>query len=194
MAPPVPASSPDHERGLLAAIARGDEAAFAQFYDRFSALLWSMAMRMLQDPTEAEDVVQETFTYVWKKAAHYNPALSQPSTWICLILRNRCLDQIRSRQRRERLTNHVKAQPSASHFSTASPVQAMVEMRELGSRAREAMSRIPDMQRQMLELAFFGGRSHSQIATETGLPLGTVKTLIRQGLLFLRGHMEGAHR
>jgi RNA polymerase sigma-70 factor (ECF subfamily) len=182
--------TPESDRLLLAAVAEGDESAFGRLYDRFSPMLWAVSLRMLQDPVEAEDVMQETFMYVWKKAGHYDPELSQPGTWLCLVLRNRCLDRLRSRQRREKLLSAVlRAAPRPAEGLTES-LGAAVEWRELGRNARQALSGIPEKQRRALELAYFGGQSHSEIASTLELPLGTVKTLIRQGLMLLRGKLR----
>lgn len=187
---PQPSIVADEDRQILAAVAVGSEEAFVQLYDRFSALLWAVAMRILQDPAETEDVVQETFLYIWKKASAYNPELAQPSTWMCLILRNRCLDRLRSRHRREKLMTAVNNSNPAGKEPQSDLVGASVQLRELGQKAREAMAGIPELQRKALELAYFSGHSHSEIALAMRLPLGTVKTMIRQGLIFLRGHME----
>lgn len=187
---PQPAIVSDDDRQMLAAVAAGSEEAFVQLYDRFSSLLWTVAMRILQDPAETEDVVQETFLYIWKKAGAYNPELAQPSTWMCLVLRNRCLDRLRSRHRREKLMTAVNKSNPADKEPLSDVVGDSVQLRELGQKAREVMAGIPDLQRKALELAYFSGHSHSEIALAMRLPLGTVKTMIRQGLIFLRGHME----
>lgn len=187
---PQPAIVSVDDRQVLAAVAAGSEEAFVQLYDRFSSLLWTVAMRILQDPAETEDVVQETFLYIWKKAGAYNPELAQPSTWMCLVLRNRCLDRLRSRHRREKLMTAVNKSNPADKEPLSDVVGDSVQLRELGQKAREVMAGIPDLQRKALELAYFSGHSHSEIALAMRLPLGTVKTMIRQGLIFLRGHME----
>lgn len=189
MAPQSPLAL-DADRQLLAEVASGSEEAFVRLYDQFSSLLWAVAIRILQDPTETEDVVQETFLYIWKKASAYNPELAQPSTWMCLVLRNRCLDRLRSRHRREKLMTAVNHSNPDSKESQPDSVGAAVQLRELGQKAREAMAGIPELQRKALELAYFSGHSHSEIALAMRLPLGTVKTMIRQGLIFLRGRME----
>lgn len=178
-----------HDCQLLAAVAQGDQKAFADLYDRFSTMLWAVAIRILQDPAEAEDVVQETFVYVWSHAHRYNPDLSQPSTWMCLILRNRCVDRLRARSRRERLLTAVTDSDSTTKTARPDAATSEVELRELSDMARKALSGISGTQRQALELAYFAGQSHSQIASTLRLPLGTVKTLIRQGLIFLRSRL-----
>jgi RNA polymerase sigma-70 factor (ECF subfamily) len=170
---------------LIDRIAEGDASAFDSLYERFSRSLYGMAYRMMNDPKEAEDVLQEGFTYIWRKAATYDRNRSSPFAWAVMIMRNKAIDRLRVRQRLEKLREKVTAEeslyPEKDEVSANEPT-----MRERGVLVRSALEQIPQEQRQALELSFFGGLTHEQIAERLDTPLGTIKARIRRGLLRLR--------
>jgi RNA polymerase sigma-70 factor (ECF subfamily) len=174
---------------LLARIAAGDEAAFGKFYDRFSPGLYSFVLKMTRDEKEAEDVFQEGFAHVWRRATTYDPARSSPFTWAVMIFRNKAIDRLRVRQRMSRTIE--KATTEFSHFPEADEAAAgEAERRDQGALVRSALTQIPAEQKQAVELAFFSGLTHEQIADQLGAPLGTVKARIRRGLLKLREFLQ----
>jgi len=176
---------------LLVRIASGDEVAFGALYDRFSPGLYSFILKMVRDEKEAEDVLQEGFAHIWRRASTYDPARSSAFTWAVMILRNKAIDRLRVRQRIERTM--VKATVEFSHFAEADEVSAgEAERREDGALVRSALKEIPEEQKQAVELAFFGGLTHEQIAEKLGAPLGTIKARIRRGLLKLRDFLKEA--
>lgn len=170
---------------LIRRVATGDEAAFAQLYDRFSGGLFSMVLKMTNDETEAQDVLQEAFTHIWRKAATYDCTRSAAFTWAVMVARNKCIDRMRVRQRFGRLvekaTTEAEVQPQADAAAAEEPV-----LREERATVRAALSEIGPEQKQALELAFFNDLTHEQIAERLGAPLGTIKARIRRGLLRLR--------
>jgi RNA polymerase sigma-70 factor (ECF subfamily) len=182
-----PAQESDNEFAarLIDRIAEGDASAFDALYERFSRSLYGMAYRMMNDPKEAEDVLQEGFTYIWRKAATYDRNRSSPFAWAVMIMRNKAIDRLRVRQRLEKLREKVTAEeslyPEKDEASANEPT-----MRERGVLVRSALEQIPQEQRQALELSFFGGLTHEQIAERLDTPLGTIKARIRRGLLRLR--------
>jgi RNA polymerase sigma-70 factor (ECF subfamily) len=170
---------------LLARIAGGDEAAFGSLYDRFSPGLFSFVLKMMHDEKEAEDVLQEGFAHIWRRASTYDPARSSPFTWAVMILRNKAIDRLRVRQRLERTVE--KATVEFNHFPEADEAAAgEAERRDESTMVRSALTLIPAEQKQAVELAFFSGLTHEQIAEKLGTPLGTIKARIRRGLLKLR--------
>jgi RNA polymerase sigma-70 factor, ECF subfamily len=175
---------------LIDRIAEGDASAFDALYERFSRSLYGMAYRMMNDPKEAEDVLQEGFTYIWRKAATYDRNRSSPFAWAVMIMRNKAIDRLRVRQRLEKLREKVTAEeslyPEKDEVSANEPT-----MRERGVLVRSALEQIPQEQRQALELSFFGGLTHEQIAERLDTPLGTIKARIRRGLLRLRDCLKG---
>ena len=174
---------------LLARIAAGDEAAFGSLYDRFSPGLFSFVLKMTRDEKEAEDVLQEGFAHIWRRATTYDPARSSPFTWAVMILRNKAIDRLRVRQRLERTVE--KATVEFSHFPESDETAAgEPERREQGAQIRSALTQIPAEQKQAVELAFFSGLTHEQIADKLGAPLGTIKARIRRGLLKLREFLQ----
>jgi len=176
---------------LLARAAQQDEAAFAEFYRRTSDSLYALALKMLNDPKEAEDVLQEGFTYMWRKGQSYDAARSSPFTWAVMIVRHKAIDRIRSRDRRSRTLEKASFEPSAFvTMDTAVPVDA--DRRNEREHLGQALAGIPDEQKEAVELAFFSGLTHEQIAERLGAPLGTVKARIRRGLLRLRECLKGA--
>ena len=176
---------------LLARVAKGDEQAFAQFYRRTADGLYSLALKMMNDSGEAEDVLQDGFSYMWKRAATYDPARSSPFTWAVMIVRNKAIDRLRSRQRQARIVE--KATTAFLHFSDTDDASAREPVRrEQCAEVRAALTEIPDDQKQVVELAFFGGLTHEQIAQRLDTPLGTIKARIRRGLLRLRDRLKGA--
>jgi RNA polymerase sigma-70 factor, ECF subfamily len=173
------------EARLISRIAGGDDAAFSTLYERFSASLYGMAFRMMNDAREAEDVLQEGFTYIWRKAASYDSSRSTPFAWAVMIVRHKAIDRLRVRQRQERL--HDKVTTESSFFQETDETSAdQPALRERGALVRSALRQIPEEQRQALELSFFGGLTHEQIAERLATPLGTIKARIRRGLLRLR--------
>lgn len=179
------------DANLLLRTAAGDEAAFALLYDRFSPGLYSLVLRMVRDEREAEDVLQDGFSHIWRRAATYDPARSSAFTWAVMVLRNKAIDRLRVRQRVERTVE--KATAEFRHFPEADETAALEPLlREQRALVRSALTQIPDDQKEAVELAFFGGFTHEQIAVKLATPLGTIKARIRRGLLRLRETLQEA--
>ncbi|MDR3456559.1 MAG: sigma-70 family RNA polymerase sigma factor [Verrucomicrobiae bacterium] len=179
----------DPERKLVEALisrmAAGDQGALADFYDRFSPTLFGLALRILKDEVESEDVLQDAFLYIWNKASTYNPELSSPFSWSVMIVRNKAIDRLRSRQRVEKIIERATAEFShAADFDAQSAEEPF--FREQRGIVRSALTRLPEEQRQALNLAFFGGLTHEEIAKQLNTPAGTIKSRIRRGLIDLR--------
>jgi RNA polymerase sigma-70 factor (ECF subfamily) len=186
---PSPHPERQHDAELLRRVAAGDEEAFAQIYDRFSTGLYSLVLKMMHDEKEAEDVLQEGFAHVWRRASTYDPARSGAFTWAVMIFRHKAIDRLRVRQRRERLLERATAE--AAHFPENDHESALAPaLRERQAQVRAALAQIPDDQKQAVELAFFGGLTHEQIAEKLAAPLGTIKARIRRGLLRLRDSLQ----
>ena len=186
------ATESDRQRDveLLARIAQGDEQAFAQFYRRSADGLYGLALKMMNDPGEAEDVLQDGFSYMWRKAATYDSARSSPFTWAVMIVRNKAIDRLRTRQRQARIVE--KSTVEFLHFADSDNISSREpERREQCAQVRAALAEIPSEQKQVVELAFFGGLTHEQIAQQLDAPLGTIKARIRRGLLRLRDCLKG---
>jgi RNA polymerase sigma-70 factor (ECF subfamily) len=189
----TPVNDPERrlEVELLSRMATGDTEAFASFYRRSSNGLYAFALKMMNDPGDAEDVLQDAYSYMWRKAFSYDAARSSPFTWAVMIVRNKAIDRLRSRQRQTRIVE--KATSEHLHFDDADDVSAEEPARrERCAQVRAALAEISSDQKQAVEMAFFGGLTHEQIAEQLGAPLGTVKARIRRGLLKLRDCLKGA--
>jgi RNA polymerase sigma-70 factor (ECF subfamily) len=174
---------------LLLRTAAGDEAAFAQLYNRFSPGLYSLVLKMVRDEREAEDVLQDGFSHIWRRASTYDPARSSAFTWAVMVLRNKAIDRLRVRQRIERTVE--KATEEFRHFPDSDDVAALEPvMREQRALVRNALTQLPEEQREALEMAFFGGLTHEEIAEKLSTPLGTIKARIRRGLFRLRDVLQ----
>jgi RNA polymerase sigma-70 factor (ECF subfamily) len=179
------------EAELLARIAAGEEAAFAKLYDRFSPGLFSLVMKMVRDEREAQDVLQEGFSHIWRRASTYDAARSSAFTWAVMIFRNKAIDRLRIRQRQQRTVDRA-TEEFAQGADGAEQTTKEVDSREECARVRAALGEIPGDQKAAIELAFFGGLSHEQIAEKLDTPLGTIKARIRRGLLKLRDCLKEA--
>jgi RNA polymerase sigma-70 factor (ECF subfamily) len=175
---------------LIERIGTGDEEAFATLYDRFSPGLYSMVFKMTSDESETEDVLQEAFGHIWRKAATYDSRRSAPFTWAVMVTRNKCIDRLRVRQRFNRIADRY-AQETAPHSDMDDSSAEEPGLREQRARVRAALAGVAPEQQQAIELAFFNDLTHEQIAERLGAPLGTVKARIRRGLFKLRELLGG---
>ena len=180
------------DRELMRRVAAADDAAFSGLYRRFAPGLFSMIYEILRDQKEAEDVLQESFVQMWKKAATYDAARSGLFTWAVMISRNRAIDRLRSRQRRSRTVDAAAAELEAVPPEGGEQADALLGQSEERTRVRSALVKLPAPQREAIDLAFFGGMTQVEISDKLGTPLGTVKARIRRGLLALREVLEGA--
>jgi RNA polymerase sigma-70 factor, ECF subfamily len=179
---------------LLQRIAARDEAALASLYDRHSSLAYGVVLRILRNPSDADDVLQETFVRVWTRAVTYDSLLGSPAAWLTRIARNRAIDRLRTRQVRQ----HISVEPDVTPDGDSRlPEPAHVDTPEMVVRdaattraLRSAMAILPEVQRTLIEAAFFEGYSHQELAARFNVPLGTVKTRIRTGLTTMRGRLE----
>lgn len=162
------------DRELMDALSQGRQEALSELYDRHSSTLLGLATRILRNPEDAEEIVQEVFIHAWNRASSYDASRSSVSTWLVLIARSRAIDRLRSQKVMDRTTTAVKRERSGSHASPEGAVGVFHQERR--KRVKEALGEIPPEQRQVLELAFYGGMTQSEIAKKTGIPLGTVKT------------------
>lgn len=175
---------------MLTRVARGDQTAFAQLYDRLSAPLYSLAVRMLGDAAEAQDALQDVFLQIWRRAATYDPERSSVFSWATLMTRSRVIDRMRARGRRLRVvvssTDDANNPHSLADASVAESAADSVDRSDEAKRVRNVLEKLPNEQRQAIELAFFSDLTHHEIAAQLGQPLGTIKARIRRGLLKLR--------
>jgi RNA polymerase sigma-70 factor (ECF subfamily) len=173
----LPPSTED-DAALLAQVQRGDEQAMAALFDRYSKIVYSVALRVLRDPAAAEDVLQEIFMQIWRNPTSFIATRGSLGGWLAVVSRNRSIDALR----RKRPTEQVEEMALASNYNLADEA----ERNSLMEKARGVIHLLPMEQRKTLEMAFFDGLTHSEIAEMTGDPLGTVKTRIRSGLTTLR--------
>jgi RNA polymerase sigma-70 factor (ECF subfamily) len=190
----MPMKLSDSERELDAQLiertALGDESAFAQLYDRFSAGLYSMAVKIMSNEADAQDAVQDAFAHIWRKAATYDRGRSSGFTWAVMVLRNKAIDRIRLRQRAARVVEKATAEFSNEPGLDDSSVAA-VALNDQRKRVQTALAKIDEEQKRAIELAFFQDLTHEQIAARLEAPLGTVKARIRRGLQRLNRLLKG---
>jgi RNA polymerase sigma-70 factor, ECF subfamily len=169
---------------LIGRIAAQNRDAFSQFYDRYSPIVYSLALRMLRVQSDAEDLLQEVFLQVWRQAMAYSAERGSPEAWLINIARSRAIDKLRSIRRREKsfvLTEDPAAAESPDNLETsAGESETRLVM-------NSALANLPEAQRRVIELAYFGGLSQSEIAARLAEPLGTVKTRMRSAIQRLRG-------
>lgn len=165
---------------VLARISQGDNTAFAECVDRYGDLVWSLARRMTRNPADAEDATQEIFLSLWKHAARFDSQKGSEATFIATLARRALIDRLRQRQRRpiEVPMDEIEPETWAEAARSESGADA--------DRAAAAMSQLRPEQQRVIALAVVDGLSQSEIAVQTGMPLGTVKTLMRRGLLAVR--------
>jgi RNA polymerase sigma-70 factor (ECF subfamily) len=182
----------DDLAALVRACALGDSSALSRLYDRTAAQVNGLALRILGDRDAAEEITVDVYLQAWRQAASYDPLRGSPLAWLLTLARSRAIDRLRATATRRRLTNPLdEALEIASHEPGPEEDSATGQRRRLVLRA---LAHLGASQRQAIELAFFGGMSHSEIAAALGQPLGTVKTRVRLGMLRLREILGTAAR
>jgi len=163
---------------LISRVQSGDEQAFASLYDRYSQIVYAIALRILGNTGSAEDVLQDIFMQLWRKPQAFNASRGSLPAWLAVIARHRAIDYLRHRKPETDIEDVVLAAgDDLSHDA---------ELSVLSGKARKIIATLPEEQSRLLDMAFFQGLTHSEIAEKTGEPLGTVKTRIRAGLMTIR--------
>lgn len=171
------------DAALMAAVAAGDRAALGRLYDRYARLVYALCVRVLRDAADAEDVLIDVFAELWERRDRYDLTRGSPLTYLTTLARSRAIDRLRSRGG----TRPVSTESStARELGTTDDAATPAMLAEQRTRVRAALSGLEAEQRACVELNFYDGLSHTQIAERLGKPLGTVKTYIRQGLIRLR--------
>ena len=169
------------DEAVVALIARSDEQALAELYDRFGRVAYGLALRVLRDAALAEDAVQEAFLTAWRRADTFMPERAKASTWLLTLVHRRAVDLVRREERR-------RAEPieAAEERAGEAPAEDAVWLRYERERVQAALRRLPDQQREALELAYYGGFTQSELAERLGQPVGTIKSRMFSGLGRLR--------
>jgi len=178
------------DRRALEGMARGEHGALAELYDRHGRLVYSLALRVLHDQGDAEDVVQDVFSQAWRQASRYESSRGPVVAWLMNLARSRAIDRLRSR--RARPETGADDAEVARMPDLAPPIDDQLALSDQAERIRAAVEQLSLLQRVAIELAFYEGLTHVEIAERLELPLGTVKTRIRQGLAKLKERLAGA--
>jgi RNA polymerase sigma-70 factor (ECF subfamily) len=175
------------DEALVALVARSDDTAFAELYDRYGRLAYGLAHRVLRDGSLAEDAVQDAFLAIWRTASRFNAERAPARTWILTLVHRRAVDLVRHHERR-------RADPLPPQHEETGDAGAdeTVWLRLQRDRVRDALRQLPDQQREAIELAYYGGFSQSELAERLGQPLGTIKSRMFAGLTRLRELLEDA--
>lgn len=168
---------------LLALVARGEIAAYAEVFDRLSPSVYGLVRRVLRDPAQSEEVTQEVLIDVWRRAASFDPARGSAAAWVMTMAHRRAVDRVRREHAStEREQRAAPPDPPARH----DPVAEEVEIRLEHEQVRRCLSALTELQEQSVRLAFYGGYTYGEVAEVLKVPLGTVKTRLRDGLIRLR--------
>ena len=178
----VPASLGD----LLGRAADGDQAAFGELYDQCSGRVFGLVRRLLKDAAQSEEVTQEIFLEVWQNAKRYDPGKGSAATWILTMAHRRAVDRIRSSQSTRDRDHRIGLRDLETDYDS---VSESVEIRVEHERVGQALQRLTELQRQAVTLAYYGGYSHSEVAEMLKVPIGTVKTRLRDGMIRLRDEL-----
>ena len=179
----APAGAVPDLGALLKRSARGDEAAFAELYDATAARAHGLVLRVVRDRAQAEEVTQEVFLEVWRQSSRYDAERGSALAWLMTIAHRKAVDRVRSAEAATRRdVTYEETNRSVAHDETAEAAHASLEAR----RVRAALAHLTDVQREAIELAYFGGYTHTEVAALLDLPVGTAKTRIRDGLIRLR--------
>ena len=171
---------------LLSRVAKRDESALGELYDATSRLVYGLVLRLVREPATAEDITMEVYLQVWRTAQSYNATRGSVNSWLITVAHSRAIDYLRSSH--ARFEQHKQSLDDAVHElrdGAASP-EAEVDGKDRAEVVRQAMASLPEEQRQLIELGYYSGLSHSEIAEQLGMPLGTVKSRIRTAMLRLR--------
>jgi RNA polymerase sigma-70 factor (ECF subfamily) len=171
------------DAALLNSVEQGDPDAMAALFDRYSGIVYSVALRVLRDAGQAEDVMQDIFIQIWKKPGAFVSGRGSLGAWLVVVARNRAIDSLRRRRPTDSVEDVV--------LVSSTDLAAEAERNTLMEKVRACLPQLPPEQRKSVEMAYFEGMSHSEIAEKTGDPLGTVKTRIRLALITLRKAMQG---
>lgn len=178
-----PHSTKAGDAALIGRIVAGDEAAFAELYDATSAMVFGLALRILGDRSAAEDVLMEVYGQAWRQADRFDPKRGSAATWLLAMTRSRAIDSLRAASKNQPSDPFEAANAVASDAPDPSEASAAAQQQRL---VRNALSSLNHEQREVIELAYFAGLSHTEISAKLGQPVGTVKTRIRSGMLRLR--------
>lgn len=179
------------EISILQRIVDRDQAALSALYDRYARIIYSLAYRVLGSPEESEEVVLDVFNQVWRSASNYNPAKGKVDTWLFMLTRSRALDRLRALTLAAKVTNACEDEAAVLPSQIASAEEEIL-ISERRDRIVAVLQQLPVEQREAIELAYYKGLTHIQIAATTGKSLGTVKTRIRLGLAKLRDFLNPA--
>jgi RNA polymerase sigma-70 factor (ECF subfamily) len=180
---PAPPSNEDRlaDQGAIARMARGDSGALAELYDRNARLVFSLALRILQNRADAEDVVQDVFAQVWAQAGRYDNTRGAVAAWMLTMARSRAIDKLRSRSARPEIASEARVVEDVPDAAVRQDLQLLSA--EQVETLKGAVNELPAAQRVALELAYYEGLTHAEIADRLSEPLGTVKTRIRQAVI-----------
>ena len=183
------ASSPQPDLNLLLTrVAAGDQLAMTSLYDTSSRVLYSLLLRILNEHALAEEVLLDVYMQVWRQAGSYDELRGSPMAWMLTIARSRALDRLRSG--RQELLLRESLEGFEENVRSEIDVEETAEIAEVQGRVRDALETLPAEQREVIELAYYGGLSHSEIALQLEQPLGTVKTRMRLGMMKLRDILQ----
>ena len=180
-------SQPDLN-SLIVRVAAGDQLAMASLYDTSSRALHSLLLRILGDHASAEEVLLDVYMQVWRQAASYDGLRGSPMAWMTTIARSRAIDRLRSGRQERVLRDSFESFGEQARSEV--DVEEIAAIAEVQGKVRQALTTLPAEQREVIELAYYGGLSHSEIALQLEQPLGTVKTRIRSGMMKLRDVLQ----
>ena len=175
------------DQEMLRRIAAGESAALGELYDRYGSLSYGLALRIVGNAGDAEEIVQDVFVHVWRQSERYDPARATLAGWILMLTRSRAIDRLRARQARPPLAAHDL---DWSHGASENQEVAAIT-KEAATRVKAELEALPQAMRQAIELAYYDGLTHSEIADRLQEPLGTVKSRLRAALLRLRDTLRG---
>lgn len=185
---------PVEEAGWLIGIANGDASSFRKLYERFRGVIFSTVFKVLGDRQDSEDTAQEVFAQIWQKAHLYKPERGRALTWVASMARNRAIDRLRTKQRRARLREAFREREGIDEQIQTHDASDDAQLSERAAVLRSALACLTLDQRKAIELVYFQGLTHAQVADKLGQPLGTIKARVRRGLAKLRQAISASHR